>query len=62
MVMALLSTMISPLMLSIPIIWVGLTTFAIVSILAAVALTFLPDLTSVPMFTSVGEAEKYYSK
>ena len=61
-VIALLSTMISPLMLSISITWIGLATFATVSILAAVAQIFLPDLSSVPMFTSVREAESYYSK
>ena len=53
--------MISPLMLSISISWIGLATFATVSILAAVAQVFLPDLTSIPMLTSVREAEKYYS-
>ena len=61
MLFGMLSTMIAPVLLSISISWLALATFAIISILAAFVHIFLPDLASVPMFTSVQEGERYYS-
>ena len=61
MLFGMLSTMIAPVLLSISISWLPLATFAAISILAALAHVFLPDLTTVPMFTSVQEGDRYYS-
>ena len=61
MIFGMLSTMIAPVLLSITISWLALTTFAVISILAAFVHMFLPNLGSVPMFTSVEEGERYYS-
>ena len=61
MLFGMISTMVAPVLLSISISWLALATFAVISILAAFVHMFLPDLASVPMFTTVQEGERYYS-
>ena len=61
MLFGMLSTMVAPVLLSVPISWLALATCAAISILSSFAHLFLPDLSEVPMFTTVQEGERYYS-
>ena len=56
-----LSSMLSPLLISVPISWLPLTVFATISFIAALGHWFLPDLSTVPMFASVEEGQRYYT-
>ena len=42
--------------------WLPLTTYGILSIVGALCTFFLPELGTVPMFTTVAEGERFYSK
>ena len=54
--------MIAPLILTIDIDWLPLTVFGTISIMSATIHLFLPELTGIPMFMTIDDQRRYYSK
>ena len=62
MIVGQLGTMIAPPILRLQYEWLPLTVFGVLSLLSAFLHFFLPDLIGVPMFNTVAEQKRYFSK